>query len=96
MNGSTKFNWTGWLVFGLFLLLWECGSRLSPKLQLYIPPVSQVIVALSQLIGSGLVTTHFLTTLRRFLEGYLLAAAIAVTFGVALGYFRFAYNLLEM
>jgi hypothetical protein len=69
---------------------------LSPKLQLYIPPVSQVIAALSQLIGSGQVTTHLLTTLRRFLEGYLLAAAIAVTLGVVLGYFRFAYSLLEM
>ena len=96
MNGSGKFNWTGWLVFGLFLLLWECGSRSSPKLQLYIPPVSQIVVALSHLIVSGQVTTHLFTTLRRFLEGYLLAAAIAVTVGVALGYFRFAHSLTEM
>ncbi len=96
MNGSSKFNWTGWLVFGLLLLLWEGGSRSSPKLQLYIPPVSQVIVALSHLIVSGQVTTHLFTTLRRFSEGYLLAAAIAVTLGIVLGYFRFAHSLLEM
>lgn len=95
MNGSGKFNWTGWLVFGLCLLLWEYGSRSSPSLQLYIPPVSQVIVALSQLFITGQLTAHLLTTLRRFLEGYLLAAAIAVTLGVVLGHFRFAHSLLE-
>jgi NitT/TauT family transport system permease protein len=95
MNGAIRFNKTGWLVFGLLLLLWEYGSRSSPKLQLYIPPVSQIIVALSQLILSGQVAGHLLTTLRRFLESYLLAAAIAVTLGVALGYFRFAHRLLE-
>ena len=96
MNPSGKFNRTGWMVFGLLLLLWECGSRSSPKLQLYIPPVSEILVALGQLILSGQVTAHLLTTLRRFMEGYFLAAAIAVSAGVALGYFRFAYSLLEM
>jgi ABC-type nitrate/sulfonate/bicarbonate transport system permease component len=96
VNRTGKFNKTGWLVFGLFLLLWEYGSRSSPNLQLYIPPISQILVALGELIISGLVTTHFLTTVRRFLEGYLLAAVIAVSAGVALGYFRFAHSLLEM
>jgi ABC-type nitrate/sulfonate/bicarbonate transport system permease component len=96
VNRAGKFNKTGWLVFGLFLLLWECGSRSSPELQLYIPPISQILVALSDLIFSGQVITHLLTTLRRFLEGYLLAAVIAVSAGVALGYFRFAHSLLEM
>jgi ABC-type nitrate/sulfonate/bicarbonate transport system permease component len=96
MNRAGRFNKTGWLVFGFFLLIWECGSRSSPKLQLYIPPISQIIVALSDLIFSGQVTPHLLTTVRRFLEGYLLAAAIAVSAGVALGYFRFAHSLLEM
>ena len=96
MNGSGKFNWTGWLVLGLLLLLWEWGSRANPKLQLYIPPVSQILGSLIHLIVSGQMTPHLLTTLRRFLEGYLLAAAIAVTLGVMLGYFRFAYSLLEM
>jgi ABC-type nitrate/sulfonate/bicarbonate transport system permease component len=93
---SGKFHRTGWLVFALLLLLWECGSRSSPKLQLYIPPVSEILVALGQLILSGQVTAHLLTTLRRFMEGYFLATAIAVSAGVALGYFRFAYSLLEM
>jgi ABC-type nitrate/sulfonate/bicarbonate transport system permease component len=90
-----RVNWTGWLVFGLFLLLWEYGSRSSPKLELYLPPVSQIISTLSELILSGQVTGHLLTTLRRFLEGYLVAAAIAVTLGIVLGYFRWVHSLLE-
>lgn len=95
MNPSGKFNRAGWLVFVLLLLLWECGSRSSPKLQLYIPPVSRVVFSLGQLIVSGQVTAHLLTTLRRFMEGYLLASTIAVTLGVVLGYFRLVHSLLE-
>lgn len=96
MNGSRKFNGTGWLVFGMLLLVWEAGSRTNPKLQLYIPPVSQILIALGGLIVSGEVTAHLLTTLRRFAEGYLAAASIAVTLGIVLGYFRFAHSLMEM
>lgn len=96
MNGPGQFNWNGWLVFGLLLLLWEGVSRSSPQLQSYIPPVSQVILALSRLIVSGRMTPHLLATLRRFFEGYLLAATLAVTLGMVLGYFRFAHSLAEI
>jgi ABC-type nitrate/sulfonate/bicarbonate transport system permease component len=96
MNGSRKFNGTGWLVFGMLLLVWEAGSRANPRLQLYIPPVSQILIALGGLVVSGEVTAHLLTTLRRFMEGYLAASAIAVTLGIVLGYFRFAHSLMEM
>jgi sulfonate transport system permease protein len=96
MNGSRKFNGAGWLVFGMLLLVWEAGSRANPKLQLYIPPVSQILMALGGLVVSGEVITHLLTTLRRFIVGYLAAAAIAVTLGIVLGYFRLAHSLMEM
>jgi len=96
VNESRRFNWTGWLAFALLLSLWESDSRLTPKLQLYIPPPSQVLIALSQLIFSGEVAGHLLTTLSRFIEGYLLAATIAVTLGVILGYFRIAHSLLDV
>lgn len=96
MNGSRKLNGTGWTVFGILILLWEAGSRANPKLQLYIPPVSQILMALGGLLISGEVTAHLLTTLRRFVEGYLAAGAIAVTLGIVLGYFRFAHSLTEM
>lgn len=96
MNRSGKLNVTGWTVFGILVLLWEAGSRANPKLQPYIPPASQILMALGGLVLSGEITTHLLTTLRRFVEGYLAAAAIAVTLGIVLGYFRFAHSLTEM
>src|SRR5262245_23003340 len=94
MSERKKFNWLGWLTFGLLLLLWELGARGTPKLQLYFPPISQILAALVQLIISGPVARHLGVTLGRFLQGYLLAATIAVTLGVVLGYFRLLRSLL--
>ena len=95
MTGWKKINWLGWLAFGFLLLSWELGARATPKLQLYFPPVSQILVALGQALVSGLVAKHLVVTVGRFVEGYLLAAALAVTLGVILGYFRFLHSLLE-
>ncbi len=95
MIGGKKFNWLGWIAFGLLLLLWELGARATPKLQLYFPPVSQVFTALGQALMAGPVAQHFGVTLGRFFEGYLLSAALAVTLGVLLGYVRFLHSLCE-
>ncbi len=95
MNDGKKFNWLGWLVFTGLLLLWEYGARSSPKLQFYIPPVSRILVALFKLIVSGQLAGHLGSTLSRFLQGYVIAALFAVSLGVVLGYFRFAYSVLE-
>jgi ABC-type nitrate/sulfonate/bicarbonate transport system permease component len=95
MNGGKNFNWLGWLVFAGLLLLWEYGAQSNPKLQFYIPPVSQILGALGQLLASGHVAGHLLSTLGRFLGGYLMAALLAVSLGILLGYFRFAYSLVE-
>ena len=95
MNGGKTFNWLGWLMLAILLSLWEYGARTSPTLQFYIPPVSQIFAALGQLFVSGQVAGHLLSTLSRFLEGYVIAALLAVSLGILLGYFRFAYSLLE-
>jgi ABC-type nitrate/sulfonate/bicarbonate transport system permease component len=96
MNPLGKFNKAGWLVFGLLLCVWELASRSNPKFQLYIPPLSSILAALGELTLSGQVADHLVATLGRFLEAYLMAAAIAVTLGVVLGYFPLAHSLLEM
>jgi ABC-type nitrate/sulfonate/bicarbonate transport system permease component len=96
VSRAGKYNWTGWLSFAVLLLLWEIGSRSNPRLQLYIPPISQILAALSRIIVAGQINAHLLSTVIRLLESYLLAAAIAVSLGVILGYFRFAHSLLEI
>jgi ABC-type nitrate/sulfonate/bicarbonate transport system permease component len=89
------FNWPGWIVFALVLLIWELGSRKNPALQPYLPPVSRILSSLGELILSGAVLSHLMITLSRFLQGYLLAALIAVILGTVLGYFRSAHSLFE-
>jgi ABC-type nitrate/sulfonate/bicarbonate transport system permease component len=93
MNGGKKFNWLGGLVFASLLLAWEYGARSNPKLQSYLPPVSQVFAALFKLILSGEFAAHVLATLSRFVQGYVIASLIAVSLGVVLGYFRFAHSV---
>lgn len=96
MNRLKNFNWSGWSTLIFLLLLWEVGARAAPGLQVYLPPISAVMSALAQLLVTGSVIQHLLVTLERFLAGYLIAAAIGVTFGIALGYFRFLHSLLGM
>ncbi|HVR17601.1 MAG TPA: ABC transporter permease subunit, partial [Candidatus Limnocylindrales bacterium] len=96
MGAAKKFNWLGWSAFALLLCLWELGSRAAPKLQLYVPPISQVMVTLGQLALAGPIVKHLMITLGRFLEGYLLSAAIGVSLGIVLGYFRIVHSFLEM
>jgi ABC-type nitrate/sulfonate/bicarbonate transport system permease component len=96
VNEAKTFNWAGWSILALLLLGWELGSRAAPAMQLYFPPVSQVLTALAQALMSGPVTSHLAVTLGRFLQGYLLAAIIGVSLGVVLGYIRFFHALLAM
>ena len=92
----TKFNWQGWLLLILILLLWQSGVALPPALKLYFPAPTEIAAAFGALIFSAEFAMHLLVTVRRFLQGYALAAVLAVTFGVVLGYFRFAHSLLEV
>ena len=96
MKKSFKLNGTGWLVFALLLIVWEAGARIVPELRDYLPPVSSVLAALAQLVSTGALNHHVLVTVQRFLAGYLLAATIGVTFGIALGYFRPLHDLFGM
>ena len=95
MNLGRAFNLPGWIAFTLVLLIWELGSRNNPALQTYLPPVSRILSSLGELILSGRILSHLMITLSRFLQGYVLAALIAVILGTVLGYFRLAHTLFE-
>ena len=95
MNALKKINWSGWLFFGMLLLAWELGARGAPKLQLYFPPLSRVLVALVASVQTGALVSQFMITVGRFLEGYFLSAAIGVALGIILGYFRSVHQLFE-
>ena len=95
MNRWRSFNLLGWSSFALLLLVWELGSRATPKLQLYFPPVSRIIAALGEALAAGTISHHSLITLGRFAQGFLLAALLAVLSGILLGYYRFLHGLLS-
>jgi ABC-type nitrate/sulfonate/bicarbonate transport system permease component len=92
---SQRLNRTGWLVFVGLVLIWELAAHLHAPLRFYIPPMHQIMASLVQVIASGEIARHMLTTLMRFLTGYLIAAVIAVSLGLILGYFPFGHRLLE-
>jgi ABC-type nitrate/sulfonate/bicarbonate transport system permease component len=96
VNEAKTFNWGGWLVFVLVLLGWELGSRAAPAMQLYFPPVSQVLTALAHSLFEGPILSHLTVTLGRFFQGYLLAAVLGAGLGVILGYNRLFYDLSAM
>ena len=87
MNRTPTFNLAGWSSFALVLAAWELLARTAPEYRLYIPPVSEVLGALTRAIVTGTITTHFMVTSQRFATGYCLAAALGVGLGITLGYF---------
>ena len=95
MNNRYRFNYLGWSCFVALLLLWELGARAAPDQRLYLPPMTSVIGALGNLFITGAVGWHFAATVGRFLTGFLIAAALGVTLGIALGYIRPLHHLLR-
>ena len=90
-----RIPWSGLAVMAACLLAWEGWAFLRQDLAAYFPPASQVLLTLAQILGSGELVGHIGATLRRFAEGYTIAAAGAVTAGLCLGLWRRLYNAFE-
>jgi NitT/TauT family transport system permease protein len=96
MTAFSRINWPGLISLAALFSLWEISSRSSPLLRLYFPPISEISVSLIQSMLARDLSGHLLASLGRFLAGYGLSALIAIALGIVLGYFRWAYNLLEI
>lgn len=59
------------------------------------PPVSRIFVAWYENIADGTIIKHLLATLWRQMLGYGLAVVLGISLGLAIGYYRIVYNLLE-
>ena len=93
---SKRVNVAGLAVLAGLLLLWELFSRWNANLQSYFPPPSAVFGALIQLSLARELSGHLMATLARFFAGYLMAAGLAVSMGIVLGYFRLAHSLFDV
>jgi NitT/TauT family transport system permease protein len=68
-----------------FLLLWEVAPRAGWLNPIFFPPLSQVLAALGDMIGSGLLFQHIGISLQRAAIGFALAVAIAIPLGFLMG-----------
>src|SRR5258707_7832229 len=90
-----RIPWSGLVVLAACLLAWEAWAHWRSDLSAYFPPASEVLVTLWQILGSGELAGHIVATLKRFAEGYFLAAVLAVGAGLCLGLWRWLYNAFE-
>jgi ABC-type nitrate/sulfonate/bicarbonate transport system permease component len=90
-----RIPWTGLALLAACLLAWELWAYWRRDLSAYFPPASEVLATLARILRSGELMPHIAATLRRFAEGYALAAVLAVGAGLCLGLWRWLYNAFE-
>ncbi len=78
----------------LFALVWECVPRLGLVDQVFLPPLSQVLLACWHLLLSGALQTHVAASVSRAATGLALAIAVAIPAGLLIGSTRSAAEIL--
>ena len=72
----------------LLLLLWEAAPRFGWVDQTFLSPPSNVAKAFYELVTSGKLWVHFLSSIKRSLLGLTLAIVVGTGFGIFLGWFK--------
>lgn len=88
-------RWPGVCCLAVLLVLWELSVRLKIVESLTWPPFSEILATWVRMLAGGELLRPLGPSLMRMFSGYLVAIAAGVTLGLLIGYFRFAYNLLE-
>jgi ABC-type nitrate/sulfonate/bicarbonate transport system permease component len=85
----------GFVLVALLLVLWELAVRFGAVTTVGFPPFSRVCEALWTLVVTGKIVDLLLPSLGRLAIGYAIAFVIGIVAGMAMGYFRTAFNLFE-
>jgi len=72
----------------LVLLFWEAAPRLGWVDQTFLSPPSIVAKSFNDLLISGKLWVHFLSSIQRSLLGLTLAIVVGTSFGIFLGWFK--------
>lgn len=75
---------------------WEIASRAEVVNPLFIPPMTKILRSFFTLVAAGDIPAQILTSMKRAAAGYLLAAAVFIPLGVALGLFEKIRRMLEI
>jgi len=89
-------RWNGIAVLVVLALSWEAAGRAGWVHRLFFPPVSRILASFAALVASGEVLRHVGVSLWRAALGYALAALVGIALGVAMGYWRRAYEAAEI
>lgn len=79
-------GWSGWVVIGGLLALWEGLVRLGIVSALLTPPPSAIGGALLGMLTDGLLVPHLLATVSRLVVGIALGATVGTVLGLAMGW----------
>ncbi len=85
---------SGVILIVLLLCLWQYTAVYVMDTPTW-PPVTRIFQAWIENIAGGSLITNLLATLWRQMLGYWLAVILGIGIGLAMGYYRIAYNLLE-
>ena len=90
-----QFNWHGVLFLVGLLTLWEALPKLGLVSASFFPPISLVLTSLWKLVASMELVQEYSLTLWRAFGGYAIATLLGIGIGMAMGFFRPVYLLLE-
>jgi ABC-type nitrate/sulfonate/bicarbonate transport system permease component len=85
---------SGVMLILLLLCFWQYSALYIMDTPTW-PPVTRILAAWYENIIDGTLIVNLLATLWRQMLGYWLAVVLGISLGLAIGYYRFAYNLLE-
>jgi ABC-type nitrate/sulfonate/bicarbonate transport system permease component len=85
---------SGVILILLLLCFWQYSALYIMDTPTW-PPVTRIFAAWYENIIDGTLIVHLVATLWRQMLGYWLAVVLGISLGLAIGYYRFAYNLLE-
>ncbi|WP_269802702.1 ABC transporter permease [Actinocorallia populi] len=79
----------------LFLALWESAPRLGLVDAVFLPPFSEVLLALKELAAGGALREHAEASLIRSLAGFALAILVMIPLGLVLGWYKPVADFLD-
>jgi ABC-type nitrate/sulfonate/bicarbonate transport system permease component len=88
-------RWLGVLLIVALLCVWEFVTDVKLVHSPSLPPVSAILVQWLHLTLNGTLFAQLGPSLFRIAAGYSAAVVVGVALGLAMGYYRAAYNLFE-
>lgn len=89
---SARFNWPGTAFLAGLIVVWQLAVTTGMVTSSYLPSPAQILVGLAELLGSGQFGEQFLHTVSVVLGALVLAAAVGILLGLALGLSRPAWS----